>query len=102
MIARLRWWLADRLRPNVWPSTAAQHGVLLEQLKEASALAEQAGGKLERVERLADELRGERDHQHARAMAAEFVLASIARGGRFRGEADPRKVAREFLGDKLP
>jgi hypothetical protein len=31
---RLRWWLADRLRPNEWPSTAAQHGVLLDQIKE--------------------------------------------------------------------
>lgn len=31
---RLRWWLADRLRPNVWPSTAAQHEVLLRQIRE--------------------------------------------------------------------
>lgn len=80
MIARLRWWLADRLRPNVWPSTAAQHGVLLEQIKE---------------------LAGERDAQHVRAMGAEFVLAMIAKGIPFRGESDPRKVASDFLGDKL-
>lgn len=31
---RLRWWLADRLRPNVWPSTAAQHAGLLDQVSE--------------------------------------------------------------------
>lgn len=38
MIARLRWWLADRLRPNVWPSTAAQHGVLLGEIRELTEL----------------------------------------------------------------
>lgn len=32
--ARIRWWLADRLRPNVWPSTASQHAVLLEEIRE--------------------------------------------------------------------
>jgi hypothetical protein len=37
---RLRWWLADRLRPNVWPSTAAQHGVLLGQIKDLTAVAD--------------------------------------------------------------
>lgn len=34
---RLRWWLADRLRPGVWPSTAAQHGVLLDEIRDALA-----------------------------------------------------------------
>jgi hypothetical protein len=29
---RLRWWLADRLRPSVWPSTEAQHGELLSEI----------------------------------------------------------------------
>lgn len=38
MIGRLRWWLADRLRPNVWPSTAAQHGVLLEEIRALTAV----------------------------------------------------------------
>lgn len=37
MTTRLRWWLADRLRPGVWPSTAAQHDVLLEQIRELTA-----------------------------------------------------------------
>lgn len=34
LVARLRWWLADRLRPRVWPSTHTQHGMLLDEIKE--------------------------------------------------------------------
>lgn len=34
-LTRIRWRLADRLRPHEWPSTAAQHGVLLDELRYA-------------------------------------------------------------------
>lgn len=40
-LARIRWWLADRLRPNTWPSTAAQHGVLLNEVRELTKLIEE-------------------------------------------------------------
>lgn len=80
MFDRLRWRLADWLRPNVWPSTAAQHGVLLEQIKE---------------------LEGEREWERVRRISAEFVLYAIATGIPFRNEKDPRTIASKFLGPKL-
>jgi hypothetical protein len=44
---RVRWWLADRLRPNVWPSTAAQHEELLATIREIGAEAELASMQAE-------------------------------------------------------